>query len=527
MTDVAWRISVDAEKANAEMDRVRSSVLSLGGAEDKLTTSTAATTRAIEEQGVAASSTSAAMTTHTKATADASEKQVTFRERVGKSADVLGKQAAAISLVSSSLGENNGQVGKAVAGAGQMAAAFGAGGPYAAALVAGMALVSMFSTHLKELTAAQEASFQATFSAGDKVVSQRMRLERELSEMRKAVAGPETVAQAFERTQKDIDTAVQNLADARVRLNAERTHLDDGHDDRVAGLNLEISQYGRIIAALESMQGLELRRTATSALPKPSAASPKTPAKETAPLLDLYGDSKESLASFIDAERERDAIAQTSAEEQQARSKMLYEEYEALDKKRTSIFDEQSKKRKAIAKNEAQSQAQTMSGYATTAAGIAAGASTQLVADIIGNQEMALERFGVTIMAQAGQALVSYGTQALGAAALSASLGLFPVAATQLATGGVLLAAGVGLGGVAAGLGSLMSPPGGGSDRGAPSRSSTGSGGGSGSGGGGGGTSVTIVYNGASGPTADLGARGVVDAQDRAARRNLGRTSDR
>jgi hypothetical protein len=88
----------------------------------------------------------------------ASAKQATFQERVAKLPDMLGKQAAAISLVSSSLDGMGGSVGKVVAGAGQVAAAFGAGGPLAAALVAGMGGITLATKHFNDMREAADAA---------------------------------------------------------------------------------------------------------------------------------------------------------------------------------------------------------------------------------------------------------------------------------------------------------------------------------------------------------------------------------
>jgi hypothetical protein len=115
----------------------------------------------------------------------------------------------------------------------------------------------------------------------------------------------------------------------------------------------------------------------------------------------------------------------------------------------------------AIAKAE-RKHAEDQAQMATQAVGIVAGASTQLVSDMISGQEHALERFGLSIMAQAGQALVSYGIQAIGRGVLEASSPLTaPLAPASFAAGAGLVTAGVGLGGVAGGLGSLMGSAGG------------------------------------------------------------------
>ena len=65
----------------------------------------------------------------------------------------LAPTAAAISSVSSALGQTGGEAGKVVAGIGQMAAAFGAGGPWAVAVLGGTMLLDEYLRTQKETTA--------------------------------------------------------------------------------------------------------------------------------------------------------------------------------------------------------------------------------------------------------------------------------------------------------------------------------------------------------------------------------------
>ena len=115
----------------------------------------------------------------------------------------------------------------------------------------------------------------------------------------------------------------------------------------------------------------------------------------------------------------------------------------------------------AIAKAE-RAHAEQQAQYATQAVGIVVGASTQLISDMVSGQEHALERFGLSIMAQAGQALVSYGIQAIGRGVLEASSPLTAaLAPASFAAGAALVGSGVALGGVAGGLSGLMGSAGG------------------------------------------------------------------
>jgi len=202
----------------------------------------------------------------------------------------------------------------------------------------------------------------------------------------------------------------------------------------------------------------------------------------------------------------------------QDRERSRFEEIEALEQRRLENEEMFAQMSYAQAKESAQAKAMVMQGYASTALSITAGASQQLISDLVGQQEQALERFGVSVMAQAGQALVAYGAQAIGRGILELSSPLTaPLAAASFTAGGVLVGAGIGLGGVAGGLGSLLGAAGGGpgaSERGVPSGFS------GGATGGGGGTSIQIIYGGASGPTADHAVSAVSDTITRASARN-------
>ena len=85
---VKYTITADASQANSELAKVDKAAASLVGNEKALATETAKATKAIADQGKVASTTAASTET--------------FRQRIGKSAEGLSKQAAAISLVSSS-----------------------------------------------------------------------------------------------------------------------------------------------------------------------------------------------------------------------------------------------------------------------------------------------------------------------------------------------------------------------------------------------------------------------------------------
>ena len=179
----------------------------------------------------------------------------------------------------------------------------------------------------------------------------------------------------------------------------------------------------------------------------------------------------------------------------------------------------------------AQQEAQSISGIvigslggldqiATGAASTVASGLQQMTTDMLTGQEHIAERFGALVMQQAGQSLVSSGTKLAGEAIVSAfTPGAQPIAAAQAGAAAGLIAAGIGLGGVATGLENIA---GGGSfnkpkdksgerDKGVAPRSSREKGGG--------GPLVINVSYGVGGPLPEDTAREIAKVQRQGARR--------
>lgn len=96
---------------------------------------------------------------------------------------------------------------------------------------------------------------------------------------------------------------------------------------------------------------------------------------------------------------------------------------------------------------------QGISDAATSAFRTMTSGFSRLTADIITGQEHATERFAVLQMQQAGQSLISSGTKLAGEAVVSAlKPGMQGLAVVQGAAAAGLIASGIGLGGVAAGI---------------------------------------------------------------------------
>jgi hypothetical protein len=515
MSELKYEIRVDAGQADAELRRVHTSATTLAGAEREVERAVNQSNAALRQQAPAAKQAASGMQA--------------LQQQASKASQVLGKQAAAIAILSQNIGEANGNVGKLVQGAGQMAAAFGAGGPWAAALVGGLALVGQLTKHLDETTAARDRAFDKQWEKIDEYSARVNVLRQRVQELNRVLDPAQEFLDAQQRAiniQERIDKLREELS-VRSKLTTEERK---GIRDRImllenerkanealvdAGINREREKIDAAEAAKKAAEAEERRAKALERA-KAARAEELQMVREFARAVN-YDDpdaADQRLADEAKARREeQERIAADNAEWQRrsdAQMQLIY--LDALDAEKDARRESQ---RRIRAENERhlQEMAAQNAGYAMQATGIVAGASEQLIGDLISGQEQALEQFGVSIMAQAGQALVSYGIQAIGSAALQASLGNLPGAAVQGATGAGLVAAGVGLGGVSAGLGNLMGGGGGQRERrlpgsmAAPQQA------------GGGGTVIQITYAGASGPTADQGGRAVVEAWSRAQRR--------
>ena len=522
MTDLKYSIAVDANQADAELARLHQSATTLAGSEDKLAASTTAATAALTKQGDAAGASAG--------------KHETLRQRIGKMPDVLGKQAAAISLVSSSMEGQNGEVGKLVAGAGQLAAAFGAGGPYGLALVATMGLVAKLTEYWEAQNAAEEAAIALKYAAIDAASAEKNRLQTDLVALRRT-ADPEAAVKA------DRESAVAKIESLRAQtagLRIAAMQYGVSKEDATT-MNAKVGLQKDQLALLEEELTLRDKIAAKAAKPVGAGDAPKKPKAARSAKGDSLRDSdaaarmqenadlaqnlidEASRAQAAINEIENEAIAKRDKRDQLAEDK-AEDAADAAIKRAKRIADnneafavQNGEQRKAA--NAALLAAEQ--GFADAAIGIFASSTTQLMTDVIGGQEKALERMGANILSQAGTFVVGEGIKvaSLGAGRL---LGGDPTGAIPLAGGLALVGLGASMGGAGAAWATQLGGGGaGGGDRGPSSRgvpsgpATVGNGSTS--------NNVTIVYAGASGPTADHGARAVTDANERARDRLLRR----
>jgi hypothetical protein len=504
------------DDASPAIDRTSARALSLGGAVDKVKTSFASL-------GAAAKG---------------------FGER-------FGPAAGAISGVGAALTATGGPMAKFVGGASQAAAAYGAGGPWAAAMVGGTLLIDEYIKTQEASTKAlgvwrQQAQLatplQKAYADSVKAIADEAKRMSEAvedagkHEFQVRIARATALKTELELNLANID-ANARLTQASVNTAAnalERAKtVGQGVDEATEAYELQISVQNRIAANAESYRAqiVSLEASvwkiadawaAVGSAPTRSGGAAAMAANDDQAVFDdssFGGTTIEAQREIADrrflaqeAARDREAQALAAAQNREIESERLKQEQILANEK--TFADQTYAQRKAA--NEAQG------ALAEQWIGSAAAGLTTLTAELISGQEDALARFGLSIMAQAGQSLIASGTK-LGGEAVVSSLtpGLQGLAVAQGTAAAGLIGSGVALGGVAGGLSGLLGGGGGGggartaaaprvADE-APRFASRGGGGSAG-----GGPTFITVYGGVSGPTADQGARASVDAWRRA-----------
>lgn len=524
MSDLEYKIAVDAKQADAELARLHQSATTLAGSEDKLAASTTAATAALTKQGDAATK-----------TAGLTER---LQKQAGKLPDILGKQAAAISLVSSSLDGMGGGVGKAVAGAGQIAAAFGAGGPFAALLVGGIAVIDA-------VTAAATRSLEETDRAFDKFYANMDKAAVALAEQRRLVQAAaeagmpaevlaaKSVKERKAEQQAEIDRIKASMA---VSSTAEERAVNAvAIRNREKNIELIDKETKKLKANKDAIDSVAFR---TKYLADQEERKNKAIAAGKKAREEQQRTEEDAANRFLDAEseqadRERKRVADHQAmlddihkADADARAVKQAEDdaFEQLELERDQRMLEAREEfidaNRALAEKDRDDLLAVQDELAKAAIDIFASSTTQLMADLIGGQEKAFEKMGANILAQSGTFVVGKGIEAAADGASRLVRGDV-TGAVPLAGGLALVGLGASMGGIGAAWATQLGGGGasgdrGPSSRGVPSGPAT-AGNGSTS------NNVTIVYAGASGPTADHGARAVTDANERARDRQLRR----
>jgi chaperonin cofactor prefoldin len=500
---INFKMTVDATGANRALDETRKRAESLGGGLDGL------------------------------------------QKGMGQLKERLEKQAAAIAVVSHAFGQHDSAVGKAVSSIGTLAAAYGAGGPFGLALAVAVPLVEKLGSAFDDFQASHQSyalSFdaigRAAKAAHDASLAPMLEtlqgLRRELNTM-----GMDSIQVAYE----DASAIVQSKRAGLERVTAERRAVQAGRMTPTTA-KMEGAQRDQYLSALIARQGeaeialaraesalaeitdtaeriYAARRGGGSGVEPGAKASGPSPAEMEEEALRkmqqvIYGQKvaankrahDEMISAALKADEELLKIEEKAARD----ADRMKEKYHQEDLRRI----EEEKAARAAQANQ----------YAGLAGAVAAAAGSAAAAGLAG-QEKVFEAF----IASASQALGGFVTLkggellAMGFTSLLTP-GAQGLGAAQIAGGATLVAAGAAIStGGPAMVQSLAGQAGAGGGSGGVSNEAartSGVGGSRGSGRGtnygGGGTNITIVYGGASGPTADQGADAVVHALRRARR---------
>lgn len=432
----------------------------------------------------------------------------------------LAPAASAIAGVTSALGDHNGAAGKAIAATGQLAGAFASGGPFGLALAAAVIGVQALTKSWDDEIVAQDKALASAYAGVDKAAAVRSRVNVEIAALRSKIGGPETGAQASARVQTEIDDVRRTRDEVIGKRNALKVGTD-GYDDARKRLEGERAILEDVIRRLEVKQGLAFlaAKQGTSAGPGSGAPTKAAGFKPDAAADEAAGRAAAMALAEMEAEEN---LEQWRQDQEVARYNQEQEWFEA----RLALKEDDAARELAInlakyqrLEAEYEQHLGEVTALSTQATGIVVGASSALVNDLITQQDHAFERFAQTLMAQAGQALIGHGINALGGGLAEAALTGGALGGPAIATGLGLIAGGVALGGAAAGVGVAIDGGGGGggparsvsSPRSSSSPSTSSSAPRT--------TEINIVYGGPNGPVAEEVGRSTRDALRRSERR--------
>lgn len=430
----------------------------------------------------------------------------------------LGPSAAAISGVASALGQTNGEAGKALAAVGQVAAAFAAGGPFGAALAAGTFAVDQLTASWERQIKAQDEAIKAQYAQFDAANKTTKQLEQQAEALRLQLE-PLSASEIRSRAKAQMAELDRAIFLNNTEAEYARRHAPE-KAKALGDQNLQLERQKALIFEVADLQARALERGAGGrAAAGPAAARGMDPLQ--ARIVAGMAAQEQARAAADEAfEADIDRMAAEGAARlsfEQLKSSILAD----AEEERTELARKAAEERARIAQDEQKATIDAVTG----GLGVVVGAFQGYVDARIKGEEDAEAAFISSIMRQAGQALISYGTQAIGRGILEASSPLTaPLAAASFTAGAGLIAGGIALGGAASGITQAaatatapqQSTSGGGSDLGARARPAR-----PGMGGGPGGTNLTIVYGGLSGPSADDGARALGRGLERARRRGL------
>ena len=452
----------------------------------------------------------------TKADAKVAETRAHMEKEVGgvgSALDRLGTQAkalqqkmapaaAAISGVSAALGDSAGAAGKAIAAVGQMVAAFGAGGPFAVAIVAATLAVNKLQQSWDDTIAAQDRALNAQYAGLAKSVALAGASRAALDSARERLASSTgaTTKDSFTGLNEDFKPLIA-AAEARVALLRKNIGIDGTSVDE---LNAQISDLGmsaadvleqnrrnresqikigdREVAQLKEALQLNKdalrveRQVARAAADKPVAKKALT-AKELARPMSISEDSAMWAAvedARLQREGEKMVVMWEMHDDEIERTKMIHnqkiesaarwytielEMAEDAEKKKKELESKASDERKKQTENDAEAYGQMSADALTKGAQSAASlvlalqeaktkAAEEAKEGIVSGldyEKIAYAKFLSEAAASAGGFVQLEGAKILatGISGALGSAGLNPLSIAQIAGGTALIGAGV------------------------------------------------------------------------------------
>jgi hypothetical protein len=438
----------------------------------------------------------------------------------------LAPQAAAISGISAALGENAGQAGKAVAGLGQLAAAYAAGGPWGAILAAAGVGATLLVKYWDDVIVKQDEALMKAYSGVDAASALRQKAEADIAALRNATLNPARAA--YEAVELEITAVEQRIANAKdtFKKNAvdestlsaamnprKRQEIIDAQKEMKKNYDVEIVQLQKTVDLLRTKQGLQSARASTGTLPKGATTKTDTARISDIGLYELTNVVDPQIAdntAILESLR-RPAFNQADAEDEKFNARFRAEaEFSA---EIIQMVEEREKEIAAIeAKRVEQTSQMLASGvtrFATLTADLAVGA--------LQGKKDGFQEFLKAASEEAGGYMILEGGKVL-ATGFAGALTGNPAAPLQLAGGAALVAAGAAVqkGGPAAVTALFGGGGGGGGGSGPTSRGATERGTGAGVRGGGGapgggGFTVNIMYA-AAGPAPEQTGRVIVES---------------
>ena len=519
---VKYTITADATQANNELTKVDKAAVSLVGNERALTTETNKATAALKEQGKAATTTATA---------------------TAKAAGSTRNMGQAALETSRGLEDLQYGIGGVVNNIPSMVMALGGGAGLTAAISLGAVAVNQLA---KNFGAVDPAAKEASKKAAEHVkglrdeiagLSQDLRSLQVGAERAAMEAQAEVVGRAAQAAQAALDPLggldrFERLKD-RTDLPLTISENIEKASSAMNELDLEMSKLAgmrRIQVEKDAQRRIDLAVDVANAETERESNSRKSSLKDDDDLAkakyDIFVaglDSEDKALKAVNEARRKDAKAQKEQE-----GKDLADSFKDMDRERdknqkASDREKLKQEKKSLKDIEAEQKrhAQQNAEYATQATSIVTGATQQYVEARIKGEKDAEAMFVASIMAQAGQALVGYGIQAIGRGVLEASNPVTAVLApASFGTGAALIGAGVGLGGVSAGIGHISA--GGTIGKELPDKKAAkdkGASPGRGGGNGGGGPLVVNVAYGVGGPLPEDTAREISKAVNTGRRR--------